>query len=98
VCDVQLSADEPASAFDAVRGVEHLCPPLRELEAEVGDHLGPEALGLLDGDPVQRVVAGDAEAAHETRHVRALADLCGWPPDEVGHVAKPTDNGFDERC
>ena len=44
--------------------VEHALPRLRELEPEIVDQLGPEALRLLDRDAMQLVVVGTTEPPH----------------------------------
>ena len=89
--DVDSAADEPGRPLGPAGDVEDGVPRPRELDPEVRDQRRPEALGLLDGDPVQRVVIGSPEGPCEAGHVRLLDELGGGAPDEaVGHFAEPT--------
>jgi len=73
--DVQPATDEPRRPFGSAREVDDRVPRPGELEPEVRDDRGPEALRLVDGDPVQRVVVGGAERPAEAGHVRLLHEL-----------------------
>ena len=84
--EVQLRADEPPRPFRAVRGVDDLCPRLRELEAQILDQRRPEALGLLDRDAMEVAVALDPEPPRQPGHVGALDLLRRRRPDELGHA------------
>ena len=83
--DVEAAAVEPRRPLPAARRVDDGRPRLRELDPEVGDDLRPEALGLLDRDPVQLRVRARVESAHQPGEVRALDELRGGLPDEPGH-------------
>ena len=84
---VQPAADEPRRPLRPARGVDDGVPGPGELDPEIRDDGGPEAVGLVDGDPVQLVVIGRAERAREPRHVRLLDELRARAPDEaVGHA------------
>ena len=59
--DVQPAPFEPRRPLDPARVVEHAVPRSRELELEILRDRAPEALGLVDRDPVERVVVVAAE-------------------------------------
>src|SRR5262249_14809767 len=83
--EVELPAYEPARPFGPAGGVDDLRPRFGELQAEVLDHRWPKALGLLDRDAVEVVVALDAEPARQPSQVRALDLLGRGRPHELGH-------------
>ena len=76
--DVQPRADEPRRPLGPARDIDDALPRLRELEAEIVDQRGPEALRLLDRDAMQFVVVGTTQAPHQARDVRALDALRDW--------------------
>jgi hypothetical protein len=57
---------------------------MRELDLEVVDDRGPEALRLVDRKPVKLVVVRAAEPPREPRDVRALNLFGRRVPDELG--------------
>src|SRR5437764_15370693 len=84
--EVHLAADEPRRPLGSARGVDDTVPPPRELDAEVVDEHGPEAIRLLDRDPVQLVVVGGAERALEARQIRPLNQLWRRVPNEFARA------------
>ena len=60
---VQLRSLEPGRPLDPARVVEHAVPRAREREVEIGGDGAPEAVGLVERDPVQRRIVLAAERA-----------------------------------
>jgi hypothetical protein len=72
---VHPAADEPLRPLRAFRRVEDARPRPRELDAEVGDDLGPESIRLLDRAAVELVVIRTAQPPDQPRDVRLLDEL-----------------------
>ena len=87
LCDVQPGADEPRRPLDPARVVEDVVPLGRERDPEVVDDRSPEAVGLVEREPVQLLVRLAAERAREPGDVRRCELLGGRGPREVTHWA-----------
>ena len=70
--DVQPRSLEPGRPLDPARVVEHAVPRTRERELEISGDGAPEAVGLVDREPVQLRIARAAERAGEPGDVRRL--------------------------
>ncbi len=73
VAGIADSADEPA-AIDPGQRIEHLCGALDPVD--VARRLAPEALGVLEGSPIDLVIAARA-GGHGRLSCPGFAGLCG---------------------
>ena len=81
--EVQAAPLEPRRPLDPARVVEHGVPRPRPVELEVGGNGAPEAVGVVDRDPVQCRVVLAAESARQPRQVCRLQLPRGRSPGIV---------------